>query len=176
MRIRRCFVLRSIIHAASFLRGRILRSAWSAACSRSSANLRSSFAMSGARRARSRREAAASRRNVGRFSCMVPVKTGHAGRSKLMISDTRSATVPHSLVPQIRLQAPAVSELPSRLSLLVLGDDSVPPAGGASVTHSRLPHTTVTIGCEGYDPCGDSMARDFRAHCRDRFWAVKRGG
>ena len=49
-----------------FLR-RSSRAARCASCSRSSANLRSSFAMSGARRARSRREAAASRRNSVKF-------------------------------------------------------------------------------------------------------------
>src|SRR6266566_5494702 len=74
-----------------------------------------------------------------------------------MISGTRNATVPHSLVPQILPQAPAVSELPSRLSLLVLGDDSVPLVRGASVTFSRHTPCHGNMGCEGYDPCGDSM-------------------
>ena len=48
----------------------------SACRSRSSANLRSSFAMSGARSARSRRDSAASWRNAVRSFCMVPVKHG----------------------------------------------------------------------------------------------------
>src|SRR2546423_15588383 len=74
-----------------------------------------------------------------------------------MIRGTRNATVPHSLVPQILPQAPAVSELPSRLSLLVLGDDSVPLVRGASVTFSRHPPCHGNMGCEGYDPCADSM-------------------
>src|SRR5712672_3287477 len=74
-----------------------------------------------------------------------------------MLSRTGSATVPSSPVPQILPQAPAVSELPSRLSLLVLGDDSVPPARGASATFSRHSPCHGNMGCEGYDPCGDSM-------------------
>src|SRR5947207_15010662 len=74
-----------------------------------------------------------------------------------MLSRTGSATVPSSPVPQILPQAPAVSELPSRLSLLELGDDSVPPARGASVTFSRNFPCHCNMGCEGYDPCGDSM-------------------
>src|SRR5436190_13555557 len=74
-----------------------------------------------------------------------------------MLSRTGSATVPSSPVPQILPQAPAVSELPSRLSLLVLGDDSVPPARGASVTFSRHSPCNGNMGSEGYDPCGDSM-------------------
>ena len=77
--------------------------------------------------------------------------------SKLMLSRTGSATVPSSPVAQILPQAPAVSESPSRLSLLVLGDDSVPLVRGACVTFSRHSPCHGNMGCEGYDPCGDSM-------------------
>jgi len=59
--------------AASSFRGRFPRSASS---SRSAANRRSSLAISGARKARSRREAAASRRNIVTSFRMIPIEQG----------------------------------------------------------------------------------------------------
>src|ERR1700682_468414 len=58
-------------YAASSPRGGPLRPARSASCSTSSASRRRSLAISGARRARSRRQSAASRRETDRFFGMV---------------------------------------------------------------------------------------------------------